>query len=49
MGGHNYISCSYQFTHFFIQMTARVCGGGGSGVPSPLIEPKMGREGKVPT
>ena len=30
---------------FFSQMTARVCGG----VPSPLIEPKMGREGKGPT
>ena len=28
-------------TPFFSQMTARVCGG----VPSPLIEPKMGREG----
>ena len=26
-------------TPFFFQMTARVCGGG---VPSPLIEPKMG-------
>ena len=25
-------------------MTGRVCGG----VPSPLIEPKMGREGKGP-
>ena len=32
-------------TPFFSQMTARVCGG----VPSPLIEPKMGREGKGPT
>ena len=32
---------------FFSQMTARVCGGGG-GVPSPLIEPIMGREGKGP-
>ena len=32
-------------THFFSQMTARVCGG----VPSPLIEPKMGREEKGPT
>ena len=32
-------------TPFFLQMTARVCGG----VPSPLIEPKMGREGKGPT
>ena len=29
---------------FFSQMTARVCGG----VPSPLIEPIMGREGKGP-
>ena len=34
-------------TLFFSQMMARVCGGGG--VPSPLIEPKMGREGKGPT
>ena len=33
-------------TPFFLQMTARVCGGG---VPSPLIEPIMGREGKGPT
>ena len=33
-------------TPFFSQMTARVCGGG---IPSPLIEPKMGREGKGPT
>ena len=32
-------------TPFFLQMTARVCGG----VPSPLIEPIMGREGKWPT
>ena len=32
-------------TPFFLQMTARVCGR----VPSPLIEPKMGREGKGPT
>ena len=30
---------------FFLQMTARVSGG----VPSPLIEPIMGREGKGPT
>ena len=30
---------------FFSQMTSRVCGG----VPSPLIEPIMGREGKGPT
>ena len=29
----------------FAQMTARVCWG----VPSPLIEPIMGREGKGPT
>ena len=36
-------------TPFFLQMTARVCGGGGGGVPSPLIEPIMGREGKGPT
>ena len=33
------------FTPIFLQMTARVCGG----VPSPLIEPIMGREGKGPT
>ena len=33
-------------TPLFSQMTARVCWGG---VPSPLIEPKMGREGKGPT
>ena len=33
----------------FSQMTARVCWGGGGGVPSPLIEPIMGREGKGPT
>ena len=32
-------------TPFFSQMTARVCGG----VPSPLIERIMGREGKGPT
>ena len=32
-------------TPFFLQMTAMVCGW----VPSPLIEPIMGREGKVPT
>ena len=32
-------------TPFFLQMTARVCGG----VPSPLIEPIMGQEGKGPT
>ena len=34
-----------EFTPFFLQMTARVCGG----VPSPLIEPLVGREGKGPT
>ena len=34
---------------FFSQMMARVFFGGGGGVPSPLIEPKMGREGKGPT
>ena len=39
-------SLERQFTPFFLQMTARVCGGG---IPSPLIEPKMGREGKGPT
>ena len=32
-------------TLFFSQMTAMVCGV----VPLPLIEPKMGREGKGPT
>ena len=32
-------------TPFLSQMTTRVCGG----VPSPLIEPIMGREGKGPT
>ena len=32
-------------TPFFLQMTARVCGG----VPSPLIEPIVGRERKGPT
>ena len=30
---------------FFLQMTARVCGG----VPSPLIKPIVGRERKGPT
>ena len=34
-----------EITPFFLKMTARVCGG----VPSPLIEPIMGREGKGPT
>ena len=34
-----------EFTPFFLQMTARLCGG----VPSPLIEPIMGREGRGPT
>ena len=34
-----------EITPFFLQMTARVCGG----VPSRLIEPIMGREGKGPT
>ena len=33
-------------TPFFLQMTARVCGGG---VPFLLIEPIMGRERKGPT
>ena len=33
------------FPPFFLQITARVCGR----VPSPLIEPIMGREGKGPT
>ena len=32
-------------TPFFLQMTARVCGG----VPSPLIEPLLGQERKGPT
>ena len=35
-----------EITPFFLQMTARVYGGG---VPSLLIEPIMGREGKGPT
>ena len=34
-----------EFTPFFLQMTARVCGR----VPSPLIEPIVGRERKGPT
>ena len=34
-----------EFTPFFLQMMARVCGG----VPSPLIEPIVGRERKGPT
>ena len=34
-----------EFTPFFLQMTSRVCGG----VPSPLIEPIVGRERKGPT
>ena len=34
-----------EFTPFFLEMTARVCGG----VPSPLIEPIVGRERKGPT
>ena len=34
-----------EITPFFLQMTARVCWG----VPSPLLEPIMGREGKGPT
>ena len=34
-----------EFTPYFLQMTARVCGG----VPSPLIEPIVGRERKGPT
>ena len=34
-------------TPFFLQMTARVCGGGF--FLSPLIEPIMGQEGKGPT
>ena len=33
-----------EITPFLLQMTARVCGG----VPSPLIEPIMGRGGKGP-
>ena len=38
-------SLERDFTPLFLQITAKVCGG----VPSPLIEPKMGREGKGPT
>ena len=34
-----------EFTPFFLQMTAKVCGG----VPSLLIEPIVGREMKGPT
>ena len=34
-----------EFTPFFLQMTARVLGGG---VPSPLIEPIVGERGKGP-
>ena len=34
-----------EITPFFLQMTARVWGG----VPSPLIEPIIGREEKGPT
>ena len=34
-----------EITPFFLQMTARVCGG----VPSPLIDPIMGLEEKRPT
>ena len=37
-------SLDREFTPFFLQMTARVCGG----VPFPLIEPQMGREEKDP-
>ena len=33
-----------EFTPYFLQMTARVCGG----VLSPLIEPIVGRERKGP-
>ena len=33
------------FTHFFLQRTVKVC----VGVHSPLIDPKMGREGKGPS
>ena len=42
-------SLEREFTPFFLQMTGRVCWGGGGGVPSPLVELKMGREGKWPT
>ena len=35
----------WEFTPFFLQMMARVSGG----VPSPLIEPIVGRERKGPT
>ena len=34
-----------EFTPFFLQMMARVCGL----IPSPLIEPIVGRERKGPT
>ena len=37
-------SLEREFTPFFLQMMTRVCGG----IPSPLIEPQMGREGKGP-
>ena len=40
-------SLKREFSPFFSQMTAIVCGG--EGVRSPLVEPKMGREGKWPT
>ena len=36
---------SSEFSAIYSQMKARVCGG----VPSPLIEPKMGRDRKGPT
>ena len=39
-------SLKREFTPFFLQMTERVSGGG---IPSPLIEPKVGREEKGPT
>ena len=39
-------SLEKEITPFFLQMTARVCG---EGVPSPLIEPKIDRDGKGPT
>ena len=38
-------SLEREISPFFLQMTSRVCGG----VFSPLLEPKMGREGKGPT
>ena len=38
-------SLKREFTPFFLQVTAKICGG----VAFPLIEPKLGQEGKGPT